>query len=83
MAGFVPTSAQPNKKVTNIGGHSTLLRVFLSVRAQIGSVSQLVRLNAAGGPWLPMSRRQNERAVLAFGPFDADHSLPVERQVDL
>jgi hypothetical protein len=64
------------------------VRVFLSARAQIGSVSQLLRLNAAGTlvadvADIEISRRPSDWSI---GLFEADHSLlgrPVERQVDM
>ena len=55
MAAFVARLRRPNRiREGRISESFDAVRVFLSARAQVGSVSQLLRLNAAG-PWLPIS----------------------------
>ena len=55
MAAFVARFEHPTEPEGRISESFDAVRVFLSAQAQVGSVSQLLRLTPRGS-WLPMSR---------------------------
>jgi hypothetical protein len=79
IAAFVARFERPIRtREGRISASFDAVRVFLSARVQVGSVSQLLRLNATGTlaadvADMEMSRRPY--MVGAIGLFETDHSL--------
>ena len=77
MAAFVARFERSTEtREGRISASFDAVRVFLSARAQVGSVSQLLRLNAAGTLVADVADMRNEQAapmVGAIGLFEADH----------